>query len=93
MASVGSSRIVIRDIPFAALDFESAGERANEAGVPVQIGIAGMHGQSFAAKHLVSESASFYRKMIQRHGFLPVGSHCYLGPAMSDRAMEMERGA
>jgi DNA polymerase-3 subunit epsilon len=65
MASVGSSRIVIRDIPFAALDFESAGERANEAGVPVQIGIAGMHGQSFAAKHLVSESASFYRSYLR----------------------------
>ena len=33
---------VIREIPFASLDFESAGERANEAGVPVQIGIAWM---------------------------------------------------
>ena len=34
---------LIREIPFASLDFESAGERANEAGVPVQIGIAWMH--------------------------------------------------
>ena len=33
---------LIREIPFASLDFESAGERANEAGVPVQIGIAWM---------------------------------------------------
>lgn len=33
---------VIREIPFASLDFESAGERANEPGVPVQIGIAWM---------------------------------------------------
>ena len=32
----------IRETFFAALDFESAGERPNEAGVPVQIGIAGM---------------------------------------------------
>ena len=34
------------EIPFAALDFESAGERADEAGVPVQIGIAWMDGLS-----------------------------------------------
>lgn len=33
---------LIREVPFASLDFESAGERANEAGVPVQIGIAWM---------------------------------------------------
>jgi len=33
----------IREISFAALDFESAGERPNEAGVPVQIGIVWMH--------------------------------------------------
>lgn len=30
----------IRETSFAAVDFESAGERADEAGVPVQIGIA-----------------------------------------------------
>jgi DNA polymerase-3 subunit epsilon len=33
---------LIREIPFASLDFESAGERANEPGIPVQIGIAWM---------------------------------------------------
>lgn len=32
----------IREISFAALDFESAGERPNEAGIPIQIGIASM---------------------------------------------------
>lgn len=32
----------IRESPFAAIDFESAGERADEAGVPIQIGIAAM---------------------------------------------------
>jgi DNA polymerase III subunit epsilon len=32
----------IRETPFAALDFESAGERADEAGVPIQVGIASM---------------------------------------------------
>ncbi len=37
------------------------------------------------------QSASFYQKMLQRHRFLPVGSHCYLGPEMGERAMEMER--
>ena len=36
--------MAIRDLAFAALDFESAGERANEVGVPVQIGIAWMQG-------------------------------------------------
>lgn len=34
----------VRDTCFAALDFESAGERPDEAGVPVQIGIAAMSG-------------------------------------------------
>lgn len=34
--------ITIRDLSFAALDFESAGERPDEAGVPIQIGIAAM---------------------------------------------------
>ncbi len=38
--------ILIRDLPFAALDFESAGERPNEAGVPIQIGIAWMQNQT-----------------------------------------------
>ena len=32
----------VREISFAALDFESAGERPDEAGVPIQIGIAAM---------------------------------------------------
>jgi DNA polymerase-3 subunit epsilon len=32
----------IREVSFAALDFESAGERPNEASVPIQIGIASM---------------------------------------------------
>lgn len=32
----------IREISFAAIDFESAGEKADEAGVPVQIGMARM---------------------------------------------------
>jgi DNA polymerase-3 subunit epsilon len=49
---------LIREIPFAALDFESAGERANEAGVPVQIGIAWMGG-------LAPLSDSFYRSYLK----------------------------
>lgn len=32
----------VREISVAALDFESAGERPDEAGVPIQIGIAAM---------------------------------------------------
>jgi DNA polymerase-3 subunit epsilon len=36
----------IREVSFAALDFESAGERPNEAGVPIQIGIASMQNLS-----------------------------------------------
>ena len=32
----------IRELPYAGLDFESAGESPNEVGVPVQIGIARM---------------------------------------------------
>lgn len=49
---------LIREIPFAALDFESAGERANEAGVPVQIGIAWMEG-------LTPVAGSFYRSYLR----------------------------
>lgn len=48
----------IREILFAALDFESAGERANEAGVPIQIGIAGMVG-------LIPDPESFYRSYLK----------------------------
>lgn len=43
----------VRECLFAALDFESAGERPNEAGVPVQIGIAWMTG-------LDPDPSSFY---------------------------------
>ena len=43
----------------------------------------------FPAKGL--QTAAFYRELLRRHGFLSVGSHCYLGPEMSSRAMEMER--
>lgn len=49
---------LIRGISFAALDFESAGERANEPGVPIQIGIASMEALSPCA-------ASFYRSYIR----------------------------
>ena len=48
----------IRGISFAALDFESAGERANEAGVPVQIGIAVMEG-------LLPDPGFFYRSYLK----------------------------
>ncbi|MCE9588351.1 MAG: class I SAM-dependent methyltransferase [Verrucomicrobia bacterium] len=37
------------------------------------------------------QSRSFYMKMLARHGFLSVGSHCYLGPDMAERAMQMEK--
>ena len=50
--------ILIREVPFAALDFESAGERANEAGVPVQIGIAWM-------QDLTPVPDSFYRSYLK----------------------------
>lgn len=52
---------LIREIPFAALDFESAGERANEAGVPVQIGIAWMCGQDGPGP----DPGSFYRSYLR----------------------------
>jgi DNA polymerase-3 subunit epsilon len=48
----------IREIRFTALDFESAGERANEAGVPIQIGIAGMVG-------LIPDPETFYRSYLK----------------------------
>jgi SAM-dependent methyltransferase len=38
------------------------------------------------------QPASFYKKILKKSGFTSVGSHCYLGPALSDHAMEMERG-
>lgn len=48
----------ISELSFAALDFESAGERANEVGVPIQIGIAWMQGVTLEPK-------SFYRSYLQ----------------------------
>lgn len=36
-------------------------------------------------------SADYYRKLLGKQGFLPVGSHCYLGPVMHGAAMQMER--
>lgn len=50
--------LTVRELSFAALDFESAGERANEAGVPVQIGIAWMHDLSVSQE-------SFYRSYLK----------------------------
>lgn len=48
----------VRDLSYAGLDFESAGERAKEAGVPVQIGIAWMQG-------LDPVGDSFYRSYLK----------------------------
>ncbi len=49
---------LVREVSFAALDFESAGERANEAGVPVQIGIARM-------ECLLPQRETFYRSYLK----------------------------
>ncbi len=49
---------LICDLPFAAIDFESAGERPNEAGIPIEIGIAGMRGMTL-------EPDSFYRSYLR----------------------------
>lgn len=36
------------------------------------------------------QSASSYRRLLRTHGFRSVGSHCYLGPDMAERAMQLE---
>ena len=36
-------------------------------------------------------SVDYYRKLLKRHGFLAVGSHCHLGPGLHGAAMQMER--
>lgn len=36
------------------------------------------------------QSLALYRRLLRRHGFLSVGSHCYLGPEIAGRAMQME---
>jgi DNA polymerase-3 subunit epsilon len=56
----GNPAAKVGELSFAALDFESAGERANEAGVPVQVGVAWMHG-------LVVDPSSFYRSYLRTH--------------------------
>ena len=48
----------VGEASFAALDFESAGERPNEAGVPIQIGIVWM-------EHLKPLSGSLYRSYLR----------------------------
>jgi len=47
----------VREISVAALDFESAGERPDEAGVPIQIGIAAM-------ERLEPRPEAFYRSYL-----------------------------
>jgi len=37
------------------------------------------------------QSVAFYRNLLRRLGFCSVGSHCYLGPGMEGRAMQMEK--
>ena len=49
---------LIRDISFAAIDFESAGERPNAAALPIQIGIAEMRGLALLPE-------SFYRSYLR----------------------------
>jgi SAM-dependent methyltransferase len=39
------------------------------------------------------QSASFYRRMLRRKGFLSVGSHCYLGHETAERAMQLEQAS
>lgn len=50
--------LTIGELSFAALDFESAGERPNEAGIPVQLGVVWMQGLSVS-------SESFYRSYLK----------------------------
>jgi SAM-dependent methyltransferase len=38
------------------------------------------------------QTASYYHALLRNHGFLSVGSHCYLGPELHGMAMEMEGG-
>ena len=54
----GHPAATVGELSFAALDFESAGERANVAGVPVQVGVAWMNG-------LDLETSSFYRSYLK----------------------------
>ena len=35
--------------------------------------------------------ARWYRRTLARHGLLPVGSHCWLGPALAGDAAALER--
>ena len=49
---------LIRETAFAGLDFESAGERPDEAGIPVQVGIAEM-------SLLGSQPGSFFRSYLR----------------------------
>lgn len=39
------------------------------------------------------QSAAYYRRLLKTHGFRSVGSHCYLGPDMAERAMQLEAGS
>jgi 2-polyprenyl-3-methyl-5-hydroxy-6-metoxy-1,4-benzoquinol methylase len=43
-------------------------------------------------KDIERRTASFYRRLFRRHGFVSCGPHCYAGRALRGRVMEMERG-
>ena len=37
-------------------------------------------------------TARWYRRRLQAQGFTPVGSHCWLGPALAQAPSALERG-
>jgi SAM-dependent methyltransferase len=37
------------------------------------------------------QTSAYYRSLLRGHGFLSVGSHCYLGPELHSMAMELEK--
>jgi SAM-dependent methyltransferase len=43
-------------------------------------------------KEIEPRTATFYRRLFRRQGFVSCGPHCYAGSALRGQVMEMERG-
>jgi len=43
-------------------------------------------------KALQKRDAAFYRRLFRRHGLVPCGSHCYVGPELAGMVTTLERG-
>lgn len=43
-------------------------------------------------KHVEKRSPAFYQRTFREYGFIPCGSHCYVGPSLAGQVTQLEQG-